>query len=222
MLKPMALAAALAVAVTGAAAACSKPSGAAGDESGLISWINAERGKKGLSKLKANGKDAMLAHAREFAAEGVPFLFDPGQGLPMFDGAELRSLIGMAAAVTVNDYEAGMLVERTGWSEAEIAGRVRALIVTRGAQGCQVWSAGGCDPVPAAPIAEARDPTGCGDAFRGGLLYGLAQGWDWIRSARLGSVMGAIKIESQGAQNHTVDRHTVAERHQQAYGMRPW
>lgn len=169
-----------------------------------------------------NGKDAMLAHAREFAVERVPFLFDPGQGLPMFDGTELRSLIGMATAVTVNDYEAGMLIERTGWRESEIASRVQALIVTRGAEGCQIWGASGCVSVPAAPIDAARDPTGCGDAFRGGLLYGLSQGWDWERSAKLGSVMGAIKIETQGAQNHRVDRRAVAERHQQAYGSRPW
>jgi adenosine kinase len=169
-----------------------------------------------------NGKTAMQTHAREFAQEGVPFLFDPGQGLPMFDGEELRELISQASAVAVNDYEAGMLVERTGWSEAEIASRVRALIVTRGAEGCQVWSGGRCDTVMAAPISSAVDPTGCGDAFRGGLLYGLAQGWDWVRAARLGSVMGAIKIESQGAQNHEVARDAVAERHARAYGVRPW
>jgi adenosine kinase len=169
-----------------------------------------------------NGKAAMQTHAREFAQDGVPFLFDPGQGLPMFDGEELRGLISQASAVAVNDYEAGMLVERTGWSEAEIASRVQALVVTRGAEGCQVWSAGRCETVRAAPISAALDPTGCGDAFRGGLLYGLAQGWDWVRAARLGSVMGAIKIESQGAQNHTVSRDAVAERHAQAYGARPW
>jgi len=169
-----------------------------------------------------NGKAAMQAHAREFAQDGVPFLFDPGQGLPMFDGEELRALISQASAVAVNDYEAGMLVERTGWSEAEIASRVQALVVTRGAEGCQVWSGGRCDTVAAAPISAAVDPTGCGDAFRGGLLYGLAQGWDWVRAARLGSVMGAIKIESQGAQNHAVSREAVAERHASAYGARPW
>jgi adenosine kinase len=115
-----------------------------------------------------------------------------------------------------------MLVERTGWSESEIASRVRALVVTRGAEGCQIWSASGCVSVPAAPISEARDPTGCGDAFRGGLLYGLSVGWDWVRAARLGSVMGAIKIECQGAQNHAVSREAVAERHQRAYGALPW
>jgi adenosine kinase len=169
-----------------------------------------------------NGKLAMQTHARQFAADGVPYLFDPGQGLPMFDGAELRELIGAAAAVTVNDYEASMLVERTGWSEAEIAGRVQALVVTRGAEGCQVWQGDRCDTVAAAPIGEAKDPTGCGDAFRGGLLYGLSQGWDWIRAARLGSVMGAIKIESQGAQNHQISRAGVAARHEQAFGVRPW
>jgi len=169
-----------------------------------------------------NGKQAMQTHARQFAAGGVPYLFDPGQGLPMFDGAELRELISSATAVTVNDYEAGMLVERTGWSETEIASRVKALVITRGGEGCQVWQDGGCTTVAAAPIAEARDPTGCGDAFRGGLLYGLAEGWDWVRACRLGSVMGAIKIEHQGAQNHVISREQVADRHSHAFGVRPW
>ncbi|HWS74903.1 MAG TPA: carbohydrate kinase family protein [Quisquiliibacterium sp.] len=169
-----------------------------------------------------NGKQAMLEHARQFREAGVPFVFDPGQGLPMFDGAELRGLIEGATAVAVNDYESGMLAERTGWSEAEIAARVQALIVTLGAEGAQVWTGGRCTSIPACPVAEAVDPTGCGDAFRGGLLFGLSQGWDWVKAARLGSVMGALKIEHQGAQNHPVDRDVVAARHEAAYGERPW
>jgi adenosine kinase len=169
-----------------------------------------------------NGKQAMLEHARQFREAGVPFVFDPGQGLPMFDGAELRRLIEDATAVAVNDYEAGMLCERTGWSEAEIASRVQALVVTLGAEGSKVWTQGGCTAVPPCRASVAVDPTGCGDAFRGGMLYGLSQGWDWIRSAQLGSVMGAVKIEHQGAQNHPVDRAAVAQRYAQAYGTLPW
>lgn len=169
-----------------------------------------------------NGKQAMLDHARQFHDAAVPFVFDPGQGLPMFDGEELRRLIDIASAVAVNDYESGLLADRTGWSEAEIASRVQALVVTRGAEGAQVWTGGECHQIPACPVAVPVDPTGCGDAFRGGLLYGLALGWDWVKSARLGSVMGALKIEHQGAQNHPIDRAAVAQRFESAYGTRPW
>ncbi len=169
-----------------------------------------------------NGKLAMLQHAREFAEQRIPFIFDPGQGLPMFDGEELRALIGQATAVTVNDYEAGLLSERTGWPEAQIAGKVQALIVTRGGQGSRLYRGGETVDIPPVAIGKALDPTGCGDAYRGGLLYGLAQGWDWIDAARLGSVLGAIKIEHQGAQNHPLARDEVARRFAQTYGRSPW
>ena len=169
-----------------------------------------------------NSKEAMLQHAREFHDARVPFVFDPGQGLPMFDGEELRKLIGMASAVAVNDYEGSLLCERTGLSEQQIAAQLDALIVTRGAQGAHVWSGGACVSVAAAPVSKTVDPTGCGDAFRGGLLYGIAQGWDWVQSARLGSVLGAMKIECQGPQNHAVERAAVAGRFEQAWGTRPW
>lgn len=169
-----------------------------------------------------NGKDAMLRHAREFREHSVPFLFDPGQGLPMFDGDELRELIGGCTAVAVNDYEAGMLAQKTGWSEAQIAARVTAMIVTRGAEGSTVYCGGRRTDIAPASIARAVDPTGCGDAYRAGLLYGLSEGWPWEDAARLGSVMGAIKIERRGPQNHTVDRHEVATRFERAYGRRPW
>ena len=184
--------------------------------------VSAAAGPAAFGIVAPNGKDAMLRHAREFAETGVPFLFDPGQGLPMFDGAELRTLIESATGVAVNDYESRMLAERTGWSEAQIASRVKALIVTRGAEGSQVWTDGQCADVAPVPITEALDPTGCGDAYRGGLLYGLSQGWDWLRSARLGSVMGAIKIEQQGAQNHPISREAVARRYERAYGSAAW
>jgi adenosine kinase len=169
-----------------------------------------------------NGKEAMLQHAREYRESGVPFVFDPGQGLPMFEGSELRDLIDAATAVAVNDYESRMLCDKTGWSEDRIAQRVDALIVTRGGEGSQVWAKGRCTTVAPAPIAHAVDPTGCGDAYRGGLLYGVAQGWDWVQAARLGSVMGAVKIEQQGGQNHRVDRDAVADRFALTYGARPW
>ncbi len=175
-----------------------------------------------LGIVAPNGKDAMLGHAAEFRAAGVPFVFDPGQGLPMFDGEELRGILAGAAAVAVNDYESGLLAEKTGWDEAEISRRVGTLIVTRGAQGSEVWTSGRCERVAPVAIERALDPTGCGDAYRGGLLYGAALGWDWLACARLGSVMGALKIEHQGAQNNVIDREAVARRHALAYGHRPW
>ena len=169
-----------------------------------------------------NGKQAMIEHARQFAEAGVPWIFDPGQGLPMFDGDELRALIGQATAVAVNDYESAMLTQRTGWDEARIAEQVEALIVTRGAEGSVVWQNGRQHAVAAAAITAAADPTGCGDAYRGGLLYGLSRGLDWVASARIGSVLGAIKIEQPGAQNHRVEASEVARRHEAACGVRPW
>lgn len=169
-----------------------------------------------------NGKQAMLDHAHQFREAGVPFIFDPGQGLPMFDGDELRGLIQAATAVAVNDYESSLLSERTGWSEEEIAARVEALIVTLGAEGAQVWTGASRTRIAACPVSAPVDPTGCGDAFRGGLLHGRALGWDWVASARLGSAMGAIKIEHQGAQNHPIVLEDVAARHAAAYGTRPW
>jgi adenosine kinase len=169
-----------------------------------------------------NGRDAMLAHAREFSQAGVPWLFDPGQGLPLFDGTELRDCIEQASAVAVNDYEAQLLSERTGWSEDEIAARVQAMIVTRGAEGSVLIEGGQRRLVEAVPVVEPVDPTGCGDAYRGGLLYGLAAGWSWLDAARLGSLMGAIKIECQGAQNHPVDRPAIAVRYEALWGKQPW
>ena len=176
----------------------------------------------GFGIVAPNGKEAMIRHAQAFRAAGVPFVFDPGQGLPMFSGDELRALIDGAAAVAVNDYESGVLVERTGWTEAQIASRVQALIVTLGAEGSQLWTGGECVRIPPCPVSRAVDPTGCGDAFRAGLLYVMARGGRWIDGARLGSVMGALKIEHQGPQNHPIDRDLVACRYAAVYGERPW
>jgi adenosine kinase len=169
-----------------------------------------------------NGKLAMIEHARQCSELAIPFIFDPGQGLPMFDGDELKSLVHAATALTVNDYEFGLMLEKTGWSEAEMAQAAGTMIVTRGAEGSQIHANGRVTTVAPVAIARAIDPTGCGDAYRGGLLYGLAEGWDWERSARLGSVMGAIKIESQGPQNHRPTRDEIADRFAGAYGSRPW
>ena len=165
-----------------------------------------------------NGKDAMIGHARGMAQAGIPFIFDPGQGLPMFDGSELRALVEASSALTVNDYVCGMLAERTGLSEAQLAGMVDAMIVTRGGDGSTVYVNGAATQVKPVAISGAVDPTGCGDAYRGGLLYGLAHGWNWIKSAQLGSVLGAMKIEHHGAQNHEPTRVSVARRYSQAYG----
>jgi adenosine kinase len=175
-----------------------------------------------LGIVAPNGKQAMLQHVDELHAAGVPVLFDPGQGLPMFDGEELRSIIARASAVAVNDYESSLLCEKTGWGEAEISEHLLALVVTRGAKGSEVWTRGSCEAIPPAGAVRAVDPTGCGDAYRAGLLHGIAQGWDWAHAARLGSVLGAIKIEHQGAQNHPVDRTEIADRFERAYGARPW
>lgn len=169
-----------------------------------------------------NGKAAMMRHAREFASQNIPFIFDPGQGLPMFDGEELRGLIGLATALTVNDYEAKLLSDRTGWSEEDIAAKLQALVITRGAEGSMLYEGGSRQMISAASISRAVDPTGCGDAYRSGLLYGLSQGWSWLDSARLGSVLGAAKIEHAGAQNHPVDRAELSARFAAAYGRAPW
>jgi len=154
-----------------------------------------------------DGRDAMLQRAEQLARAKVPFVFDPGQGLPMFDGAELRHFVSLATWVTVNDYEARMLCERMGTDLATLSrSALRALIVTLGAQGCDVWTDGQATHVPGVPATAVLDPTGCGDAFRGALLYGLEQGWEIGRCVALGNRLGALKIASHGPQNHQVDR----------------
>jgi adenosine kinase len=183
-----------------------------------VSAAQAAAGGAAWGIVAPNGREAMLLHAREFSEAGVPWIFDPGQGLPMFDGAELRAFVEQASAVAVNDYEAQLLSERTGWSEDEIASRVQAMIVTRGAEGSLLIEGGRRVHVEPAPVERAVDPTGCGDAYRGGLLYGLAAGWSWLEAARLGSLMGSLKIESQGAQNHPIDRAAIEQRYRETWG----
>jgi len=175
-----------------------------------------------LGIVAPDGKEGMQAHAAQFAADRIPFLFDPGQGLPLFSGDELAEMIGQAAYLAVNDYEAKLLSERTGWSIADIAERVDALVVTMGAEGSIIHADGATYAIPAVRPTAVVDPTGCGDAYRAGLLYGIAAGWDWQTSGNLASVMGAIKIASRGGQNHVVQRDAVAARYRDAFGELPW
>jgi adenosine kinase len=164
-----------------------------------------------LGIISPDGRDAMIQHAEQFVAAGIPFVFDPGQGLPMFDGRQLATFIEQSTWVTVNDYEGKMLCERTGWSSAEISRKVDGLVVTLGHEGCEVWIGGEKTLVPPVQAREVVDPTGCGDAWRGALLFGLEQGWSLERCARLGNQVGAIKIASRGPQNYTLDRLRPAD-----------
>ena len=159
-----------------------------------------------LAIISPDGRDAMLEHAEQCHAAHIPFVFDPGQGLPMFDGAELARFIEQSTWVTVNDYEGKLLSERTGRSSADISRRVDGLIVTLGAQGCEVWQNGEMTHVPPVQATQVVDPTGCGDAWRGALLFGLEQGWSLADCAALGNRVGALKIASRGPQNYSVER----------------
>ncbi len=169
--------------------------------------------------VSPDGRQGMLDHAAQFTAAGIPYLFDPGQGLPMFDGDELRSFVSRAAWVAVNDYEASLLTERTGWSAEVIAARVKALIITRGGAGSWIYAAGQRQEIPAAKAAPVADPTGCGDAYRAGLLYGLQRGLDWATTGRVASLAGAIKIEHHGTQQHRYDGPAFAARFHQNFGF---
>jgi len=162
-----------------------------------------------LGIVAPDGRDAMLQHAEQFKAAGIPFVFDPGQGLPMFDGKELAHFVELASWVVVNDYEGKMLSQRTGWSLADISKRVSGLVVTLAAEGCEVWTNGEREHVPAVTPAAVVEPTGCGDAWRGALLFGLEQGWPLARCAALGNHLGALKIAQRGPQNYQVDRQAL-------------
>lgn len=158
-----------------------------------------------LGIVSPDGRDAMLQHAEQFKAAGIPFVFDPGQGLPMFDGPELTNFIELSNWVTVNDYEGKMLSDRTGLSCAEISRKVQGLVVTLGGQGCDVWVDGAKTWVAPVKASAVVDPTGCGDAFRGALLFGLEKGWSLARCAGLGNQLGALKIAQRGGQNYRVN-----------------
>ncbi len=158
-----------------------------------------------LGIISPDGRDAMLEHAAQFVAAGIPFVFDPGQGLPMFNGAELAQFIEQATWVTANDYEGKMLCDRTGLSLADISRKVQGLVVTLGGEGCDVWVQGESQRVAAVRPEAVVDPTGCGDAWRGALLFGLEQGWPLVRCAELGNRVGALKIAQRGPQNYALD-----------------
>ena len=166
-----------------------------------------QRADLAVGIVAPDGREAMLLHAQQMHAAGIPFVFDPGQGLPMFDGAELRRFVDLATWVAVNDYEARLLCERTGLDLAQLSrSHLRGVIVTLGAEGCELWVDGQRSLVPGVAAAEVVDPTGCGDAFRGALLYGLERGWSLRRCVELGNRVGAIKIASRGGQNHRIER----------------
>ncbi len=171
-----------------------------------------------LGIVAPDGREGMLQHARELAALNIPFVFDPGQGLPMFSGEELLDFIAKATYVAVNDYEGKLLEERTGRSLIELSTLVEALIVTRGAAGSTIHALGQQFDIPCVTASEVVDPTGCGDAYRAGLLYGIATGRDWKTTGQLASLMGALKISSRGGQNHVADRAAITSAYRKHFG----
>ncbi len=175
-----------------------------------------------LAIVAPDGRDGMLKHAADLAANPIPFVFDPGQGLPMFSGDDLMGFMKQADYACFNDYEAKMACDRTGRSLEQLASEVKALIVTRGGQGSYIYTAGQRLEIPCVEADRVVDPTGCGDAYRSGLLYGIVNAWDWEKSGRLAAVMGAIKIAHRGGQNHTPSRDDIAKRYTQAFGRAPW
>ena len=167
--------------------------------------------------VSPDGRQGMLDHADQFAGMNIPFIFDPGQGLPMFDGDDLRAFIDKASWVSVNDYELQLLQERTGLSPHEIAERVEALIVTLGGKGSHIYTEKQRVEIPAAPVTVVNDPTGCGDAYRAGLLYGLMNDLDWETTGRIAALMGAIKIEHHGTQNHFFTAEDFVARYRESF-----
>jgi adenosine kinase len=176
----------------------------------------------GLGIVAPDGRDGMIQHAREFHEAGIPFIFDPGQGMPMFDGNDLMNFMRQADYVTANDYEAKLLQERTGKSIEELSKLVKAVIVTQGGQGSLVVVNGKTEVIPAVKPTRVVDPTGCGDAYRAGLLYGMANHLDWATTGRLASLLGSIKIAERGAQNHRFTRDEIAQKFREAFGRTPW
>jgi adenosine kinase len=182
----------------------------------------ADASEVGLGIVAPDGRDGMLQHAREFSEAGIPFVFDPGQGLPMFNGDELLDFVNLADYVAANDYEAKLLQERTGKSVAELARSVKALVVTQGAKGSSIYTNGKKIDIPAVSPTNIVDPTGCGDAYRAGLLHGISNDFDWETTGRLASLLGSIKIAQRGPQNHEVTRESVAEHFREAFGTKLW
>jgi len=183
-----------------------------------IAALARTHGKPALAIISPDSGEAMVQHARDCVALEVPFLFDPGQAMPLFDGAALRNFIEGATYLAANDYETSMMCERTGWSVAQIAERVEAMFITHGAEGSSILTREETIEIPAIPASEALDPTGCGDAYRAGILYGLQNGLDWITTGRLAGLMGTIKVEHRGPQNHAPSRAEIAARFAEHYG----
>jgi adenosine kinase len=165
-----------------------------------------------------DGRDGMVQHAAQFAEAGIPFIFDPGQGLPMFGGQDLKAFVEQASWVAVNEYEWSLLADRTGWNEADVCREVSALVVTRGEAGSTVFTKDGRIEIPPAPARKVVDPTGCGDAYRAGLLHGLLHGLPWERTGRIASLMGSLKIESRGTQNHRFTQQEFNARYEAVFG----
>ena len=173
-----------------------------------------------LGIVAPDGREGMLAHAREFHEAGIPFMFDPGQGMPMFNGDELLDFIEKADYIAVNDYEAQLLQSLTGYTLNKLATRVNALIETKGAEGSVIYAQGKQFQIPAVRPKKVVDPTGCGDAYRAGLLYGIAQGMDWQETGQLASLMGTLKIAYRGGQNHRYERDEIGQRYFESFGSR--
>lgn len=169
--------------------------------------------------IAPDGRDGMIQHAREFHEAGIPFIFDPGQALPMFDGEDLLKFIDQSTWVAVNDYEAQLVQERTGLSPGELASRVEALIVTRGSEGSYIYTNGKRIDIPVAKASSISDPTGCGDAYRAGLIHGIMNKLSWEETGRIASILGAIKIEQHGTQNHAFDNAELKKRYKDNFGQ---
>jgi adenosine kinase len=179
------------------------------------------RAKIGLGIVAPDGRQAMIEHAAQFEAAGIPFIFDPGQGLPMFSGGELEQFIERASWMAVNDYEWGLVQQKTGLTQTQITDKVKALVVTRGAEGSVIYTKDRTWTIPCVKPKAVVDPTGCGDAYRAGLIHGLLHGLDWETTGRLASLMGAIKIESRGPQNHQFSRPELLRRYADSFGQVP-
>jgi adenosine kinase len=171
-----------------------------------------------IAMVSPDSRNGMIKHAAEFAESGVPFIFDPGQGLPMFSGDELKTFIAQATYMAVNDYESEIVMSKTGLSLEEIAGQLKALIVTRGGKGAHIYTPEKTHELPVAHAESLADPTGCGDAFRAGILYGLLNGLDWDTTGRIASLMGAYNIERPGTQNHKFTMEAFKARYQREFG----
>ncbi len=171
-----------------------------------------------IAIVAPDGRDGMIQHAQQLHEAGIPFIFDPGQGLPMFDGSDLLNFAKQATYIALNDYEAQLFEDRTGLSPAEIAEHVEALIITRGGEGSHIYTGGKRIDIPCAKADKLADPTGCGDSYRAGIIHGIMHGKDWETTGRIASLLGAIKIEQHGTQNHSFTMEEFAERFEQSFG----